>query len=251
MNGNQDVFSEPELPPRKKIRGLYARHEDRYTRILRDLLAAKRTPPGERVVTAGAKTFIEKRAALQGETKQAGTIDALGKALFKPQNMLIGSGLLGLGALSSPLLERFGYGVRAGAFPDLYERLRMDEEAATSFAQNVGKETAKKTVGLFGDLLSRTLDMPGKFMQSRTQKGVFDQLRSEDEVLSQANPEELQEAYHTMARFAPTLATDANAVKTFLRESTLYGTGPNFMNIKQLAEAERAINPPPLVKVSK
>ena len=79
-------------------------------------------------------------------------------------------------------------------------------------------------------------------MANRARSSIFTTLKQEDDVLSQADDQKLLEAYHTMTRFAPTLSTDKNAVKTFLREMTLYGNGPNFLTIKQLADAERAVN---------
>ena len=82
-------------------------------------------------------------------------------------------------------------------------------------------------------------------MKSRAGLSIFNELRKEDEEIAGADPTLLTDAYHTMVRFAPTLATDKNAVKTFLREAVLMGTGPNVVTIKQLADAERAVNPPP------
>jgi hypothetical protein len=125
-----------------------------------------------------------------------------------------------------------------------FDRANMVEEGASSFAKSVGSALGTSIVGLLGDLLSKTVQAPSQMMQNRAQKSVFDALREKDEVLSQADPQQLLESYHTMTRFAPTLATDMNAVKTFLRESVLYGTGPNVISIKQLADAEHAINPP-------
>ena len=212
-------------------------------------------------MTANADDFVEKRAALQEKSanimadlgKRALIRKGLGssaaqigeglKGLLTTPNLLIGGSLLGIGALGTPTLEHLGRKIRENFTPSLYDRMAMDETAATEFAKSVGKETGKKTVGLLGDLLSKALNIPGSIMKGRAQQSIFDQLQQEDEVLSQADPQMLQDAYHTMARFAPTLATDSNAVKTFLRESTLYGTGPNFMNIKQLADAERAVSP--------
>jgi hypothetical protein len=183
--------------------------------------------------------------------------EGLFSKLLSPKNLLIGGPLLGVSALAAPALERAGYKVREYFWPTdagldgLPERVRMDELAAESFANSVGKELGKSTVGLVGDMLSKGMAMPGAIMQGRQRSSVFDSLRQEDEVIAKAEPQQLDEAYHTMVRFAPTLATDKNAVKTFLRESILYGTGPNFMAIKQLADAEKAVNPTALVKVSR
>ena len=157
--------------------------------------------------------------------------------------MLIGGSLIGLGALAAPTLERWGRGVQRTLAPEpLHERAKMDETLAQNYAKAVGAELGKSTVGLLGDFLSKTINAPAQMFQNRERASIFEQLQQEDDVIAQADPQQLAEAYHTMVRFAPTLATDKNAVKTFLRESVLYGTGPNFMAIKQLADSERAVN---------
>jgi len=174
--------------------------------------------------------------------------------MFTPGGLIIGGSLLGAGAVTAPALERSGFKVRELFYPDvkgLPERVRMDELAAESFANSVGKELGKSTVGLVGDVLSKGISLPGDWLQTEKRESVFDSLRQTDDIIAKADPQQLNEAYRTMVRFAPTLATDTNAVKTFLRESVLYGTGPNFMAIKQLADAEKAVNPTALVKVSR
>lgn len=167
--------------------------------------------------------------------------------MLGPKGLVVGGSLVGLGALGEPLLQRYGFEARESRYPGLAglpERVRMDELAAESFANAVGKELGTSTVGLVGDVLSKSLALPGDLMRGQQRRSVFDELRQEDDVIAKADPGALNEAYHTMVRFAPTLATDKNAVKTFLRESTLYGTGPNFMAIKQLADAESAVTRP-------
>jgi hypothetical protein len=233
----------------------------RYDRYFAAVQGAAKKAPGERMVTASVQNFLEKRAALQGTPmeKQAISATALLGAGGKPSvwstllrgagkaigpTTLIGGTLLSLDLLGKPLLERIGYKARAEAYPGvtgLPERVRMDEIAAESFAKQVGAEVGKSSVGLLGDLLSKAVSAPAAIMAKKERQSVFDILQKEDDVIARADPQQLAEAYHTMARFAPTLATDKNAVKTFLRESVLYGTGPNPTGIKQLAEAERAV----------
>ena len=216
----------------------------------------------------GVTNFLEKRAALQRtpmpgapmqKTAAATPLFAAGVKGFLPKiwshiqanpgsAALIGGSLIGLDLLGKPLLERIGYKSREKAFPGIKgmpERLRMDELMAEDFAKSVGKQMGIGVVGLLGDVLSKAVATPAALLAGKQRQSVFDLLKAEDDVLSRADPEQLTEAYHTMARFAPTLATDKNAVKAFLRESVLYGTGPNPMAIKQLAEAETAVNPPP------
>lgn len=223
------------------------RFKGRYDRYSKVLLDAPVTPPGELTVTASARSFLEKRAALQTTEKTAGIADLAaraGKFLTTP-NILLGGSLIGLGALGAPTIEAWGEKLknRLGPTPaPLHERAEMDTTLATNYAKSVGAELGKKTVGLLGDFLSKAVGAPAAMFQNRERASIFDQLQQEDDVIAQADPQQLAEAYHTMVRFAPTLATDKNAVKTFLRESVLYGTGPNFMAIKQLADSEHAVN---------
>ena len=227
--------------------------ERRYDKILKDLREAPYRTPGERVVTADAKDFIEKGAALQqSQTKTAGGAGSFfgglgtfsGKAIeaigaHPVASAGLGAGILGAGALFGPSLDAWGEKIKDNLVPD-NQRDEMMDSGASSFATSVGNEVGKSTVGLFGDLLSKGLSGLSAIPQNRAREGMFAQLQQEDDVLSQADPQSLQEAYHTMVRFAPTLATDKNAVRSFLRESVLYGTGPNVVTIKQLADAEQS-----------
>jgi hypothetical protein len=223
-----------------------ANNDRRYEQVLQDMLEAPRRTPGERVVTADAKSFIEKRAAMQQKT--AGGAGSFFGAVAKLPELLvkhpvagagIGAGVLGLGALAGPTLDAFGEKIKDTIVPD-NQRDTMLDQGANAFAKAVGSEAGKSTVGLFGDMLSKAMNTAMDVPRNMARQNMFQQLQGEDDVLAQADPQSLQEAYHTMVRFAPTLATDKNAVRSFLRESVLYGTGPNVVTIKQLADSERA-----------
>lgn len=62
-----------------------------------------------------------------------------------------------------------------------------------------------------------------------------------DEVVSKADKNLMSSAYQTMKHFAPNLAADENAALSFLREHAIYGTGPSYASLKNLADAEHAI----------
>ena len=208
-------------------------------------------------MTADAKSFIEKRAALQ-QTKEAQgalagkAIASMGGLLGKlSPGMLAGAGgLAGLGILAGPTLDALGEKVKDAVIPSNMQDQMLDE-GASSFAKAVGAQTGQSTVGLLGDIMSKAVSGISGIPRAMARDNMFEQLQQEDDVLAQSDPQTLQEAYHTMVRFAPTLATDKNAVRSFLRESVLYGTGPNFTTIKQLADAEGAVNRPPLVSVKR
>lgn len=63
----------------------------------------------------------------------------------------------------------------------------------------------------------------------------------QDEVIQQADPALVASSFATMKRFAPNLAADPNAVRSFLRESATWNSGPSYATLKNLADAERAV----------
>lgn len=213
----------------------------RHQRYRRLGIEAPIMEPGDLPV-ADAKPFIEKRSTLQG-TKTAAIPGWLGAPTLLG-GPLIAAGALGGGSGQGPVSE-IGARLRRMMFPSAIGRANVEEEAAKSLAMSLGKQTGIAAVNLFGDLLSKAREGLSGFMKSRAGLSIFNELRKEDEEIAGADPALLTDAYHTMVRFAPTLATDKNAVKTFLREAVLMGTGPNVVTIKQLADAERAVNPPP------
>lgn len=236
------------------------RFKNRFERYTKALLETPYTgTPGEPVIPMDAKNFINKRAALQSTEKTATPLvtgarmaapwfkNIGAKVLANPgKSFLLGGSLISVGALGGPTIEGLGRRIHKTMEPSIRDRANLDEEAATAYAKSVGKELGTKTVGLLSDIVSKAVQVPSTVLSSRARAGIFQTLQQEDDVIAQADPQQLAEAYHTMVRFAPTLATDKNAVKTFLRESVLYGTGPNFMSIKQLADAEHAVQAPQL-----
>lgn len=96
----------------------------------------------------------------------------------------------------------------------------------------------------FGTELGRSLvDLTGNVAKSisRAVRGSpIDDVIANDPYLTDADPEVLQDAYSTMQRFAPTLATDKGAVQAFLREAATSGGGVNYNTIKLLSDAERS-----------
>lgn len=198
-------------------------------------------------MTANAKSFVEKRAALQQEKTAGGAggffgaLTGLGSAAIKHPVAAagIGAGVMGAGALLGPALDAWGEKIKDNLVPNNMQDTMLNE-GATGFAKGLGAQAGKSTSEMFSDMLTKVISGIQSIPQAFARNNMFAQLQQEDDVLAQADPQQLQEAYHTMVRFAPTLATDKNAVRSFLRESVLYGTGPNVITIKQLADAERA-----------
>jgi len=67
------------------------------------------------------------------------------------------------------------------------------------------------------------------------------QMAMQDEIVSQAPQEIIHSSFDTMRQFAPNVAADPNAVRSFLRESATYGQGPSYATLKNLADAESAV----------
>ena len=71
----------------------------------------------------------------------------------------------------------------------------------------------------------------------RTPQVISDAIRRNPSVQKQ-----LLEAYATMLKFAPSLTTDVNAVRSFLREVILGGGNVNYAVVKNLIDTERALH---------
>lgn len=102
-------------------------------------------------------------------------------------------------------------------------------EQSTARDKELGKLTAQthfKTT-MLGRLAPSHIEVFKKVMQ--------------DPIISKADKDLMISSYDTMKRFAPNLAADVNAARSFLREPALHGTGPNYATLKNLADAEQAI----------
>jgi len=63
----------------------------------------------------------------------------------------------------------------------------------------------------------------------------------QDEIIGKADKALMHSTFGTMTRFAPNLAADENAAKSFLREHAIYNMGPSYAALKNLADAEQAV----------
>lgn len=112
----------------------------------------------------------------------------------------------------------------------------------------LGSGIAGAVMGSIGKGLGALHDM---LIIDPKRKQLFESVLRSDPVISDAierNPDAaktLVEAYTTMVRFAPGLALDVNAVRSFLREAVVGGTsGVNYATIKSLIETEKALKSP-------
>lgn len=153
------------------------------------------------------------------------------------------------GALVGPALDSLtektqgtlSYRVNRGLH-SLIDRIHADETVGEAFAKEVGKQTGHEVMGLAKDIMGKGLEvLRDTFSTSPARQAIFEALKQEDSVLANADDTTIMEAYHTMARFAPTLSTDKNAVKSFLREAVMSGGGVNYNTIKLLTDAENSL----------
>ena len=102
--------------------------------------------------------------------------------------------------------------------------------------------------GLGGVISDGIGSLKNLLIGDRQRKQLFDQLIMTDVLLRdqiQSKPESiefLRDAYATMCRFAPSLSTDTNAVRSFLREVVVGGGGVNYLTIKDLIQTEKALH---------
>lgn len=146
---------------------------------------------------------------------------------------LAAAGLLGAGALAGHLLggkqevPEEPEEMPIGELPDFLEK-GIERGVGGAFTEGA------KALGHYAHSGLKRL------WRGRQQRQVFDQVTATDPVLADADPAMLQQSYATMARFAPTLASDPYAAQSFLREAVTTGGGINYNTLKLLAEAERA-----------
>ena len=128
----------------------------------------------------------------------------------------LAAGVLGAGA--------WGAGKALDQFDQSSDRLDAERK---QMGQLTGEHKFRMTE------LDKLSPMHRKVFQSISQSPDF----------AQVPPEKLQSHYETMRRFAPILASDPNAVHSFLLETSTYGggKGPNYATLKNLADTEQSI----------
>ncbi len=193
--------------------------------------------------------YLEKIAGVKDIFAPLAT--ALGKRpLLTATALGVGGGALGtVGILQMAGGDRPGdtlsYRVNR-ALHSLTDRIRADEQFGEAFAKEIGSSSAKSMIGLAKDVVTKGYEtMKDALSTSPVRQSIFATLKREDETIGGADNKVLLEAYHTMSRFAPTLSTDKNAVKAFLRvAATSPEGGVDYNTIKTLAEAENAVQGP-------
>lgn len=117
----------------------------------------------------------------------------------------------------------------------------MGSELAGGFGKAIGAQTVGGIASLLGSVADHLRD---KIVLAPKREAIFTHLLQNDPVIAQyeaAQPGSAERAFMSMSRFAPELSTDPNVVTSFLREAAQTGGTLNHVMIKQLAEAEAAI----------
>jgi hypothetical protein len=114
----------------------------------------------------------------------------------------------------------------------------VNQLASATLGISEAKEQREKEIGRFD--AHQEIKLRQIAVLAPKHEEAFSQAMSDD-IVSQADPHTIQSSFDTMKRFAPNLASDPNAVRSFLRESAMFGTGPSYATLKNLADAEKSV----------
>jgi hypothetical protein len=219
-------------------------------RMMGGFLGAAMDPLGEvlkKLIMRPQLDPLTKAPVMRAVTDAAGnTVQEAVQELSPGKAMLSGAGALGLGGLlgmTDPATETAAYQVQKMLFP-AHERVRAEDEIVKNFASQAGKNTADALndllIGAMGGAVGAARGMNTSFSQD----AVFSKALESDPLLRDATPQDrqmLQQAFGSMARFAPQVATDEFAVRNFLRESMLAANGPDYATLGNLARVNRTL----------
>jgi hypothetical protein len=135
-----------------------------------------------------------------------------------------------------------GQAWQSEALPSISRHMR--ESVTSGIGEGIGKSVAS---AIFNVLKAGYGMAQNALSTDPKRQQLYASLLRSDPVISDAVSRHpgaattLKEAYTTMVRFAPSLSLDVNAVRSFLREAVVGGSGGvNYATIKSLIETERA-----------
>lgn len=109
---------------------------------------------------------------------------------------------------------------------------------SAAFGSNIAKEQQEREVGKFDAqvmLAQRQRQQLAPLHDQAFQQAL------QDDTIQRAPQDIIHSAFETMKSFAPNLAADVNAARSFLRESAIYQAGPSYASIKNLADSEKSV----------
>jgi hypothetical protein len=127
-------------------------------------------------------------------------------------------------------------------FGGLMDRIEAPDLAAKRFIESASSNMAEAATGLLADMSSKAISgLTDAMVDAPARKAILAKLRMEDPIISKMTEQDALDAFHSIAKFAPNLAKDKNAVRSALRLAAQSEGGLSFHTIKGLAEAEAAI----------
>lgn len=176
-------------------------------------------------------------------------------AFFQQLPGLIGAGnALGLldsavdfvGKPFAPAMGTFGYQINKklnGGVDGTMDRIKADEMVASSLVNRATDRMADIAEGI----ASKAAKNAKKSLVDNPKRAeIFNHLVKTDDIIGNADKQTLMEAYDSMYKFAPTLSTNISAARSFLREAAQHDGGIDYMTIKGLGQAERAVTGKPI-----
>lgn len=139
---------------------------------------------------------------------------------------------------------------------DVREQAKKDltfgEELGSSLRMNtikgIGQGVGSGIGETLGDVFIRTPvnELSGaikkRFISGPRHRAALEAAIHGDDILSQTEPERIQNAHSTMTRFSPSLAEDPNAVRSYLRTAVMSHGGVDLATIRMLLDAENTRN---------
>lgn len=200
-----------------------------------DAAAHQQLADGSKMGASHGNPFASRTPNPFGAAAGEGAMGGISKGVGAMTGLPLTGLAQGLGGVMNTGLERLFFGREYGERKDPMHL--MGNAAMGSF----GKEMGATGAGLLRDIGNKAMAAIGAMGDQSAREAILKQLKREDPILRDADDKVLMEAYHTMQRFAPTLSTDKNAVRSFLRQAVMNGVGPDYASIKLLADTERAI----------
>jgi len=185
--------------------------------------------------------------ACEGHEKTAGFFSSL-PTLVGAGNVLglVDSAVEFAGKPFGPALNTYGYQLDKklhGGVRGTLDRIKADDMIAASL---VNKATDSVAAAV-GSAFSASAKNAKKVMVDNPKRAeIFAHLVKTDDIIGSADKRSLMEAYDSMYKFAPTLSTNISAARSFLREAAQHDGGIDYMTIKGLGQAERAVTGKPI-----
>lgn len=147
---------------------------------------------------------------------------------------------------SCPWLEKFAESRLTLSARLPFEKTATDPgQFAEAMTKGLGSAAGKEGVGGLRQLLGSAFQaIKETFFTDPKREKMVKQITETDPVVSvheREQPGNVQQAYKTMARFAPTLSTDPNLATSFLRNAAMSGGALDYQVVKGLADAEAAV----------